>query len=103
MSVTHRLLCPAIAVVGLAGCATAPAPVAVVSPPATIAVSCETDSLTDHPCLDAARKRCPTPAVDTIHLVLAKQVPAEAQPAPKAVYEYQATYNCPGQRVASMP
>lgn len=101
MSAATRLLWPAFAIVALAGCASDPTPLVVVPPPAPIAVACQTDSLTDHPCLDAARKECPTPAVDTIHLVLAKQIPVEAQPSPKIIYEYQATYNCPGQRVAS--
>jgi hypothetical protein len=99
-----RLLLASIPIAGLAACASAPAPVAVTAPPpAPIAVSCATDTLTDHPCLDDARKACPSPSVDTIRLVLAKQVPVEAQPTPKVIYEYEARYRCPGQRVASTP
>jgi hypothetical protein len=30
-------------------------------------------------------------------------MPADAQNTPKTVYEYQATYTCPGQRVADAP
>lgn len=102
MSVTLRHVWPTVALLALGGCATAPTTEIAVTPPvAPIAVSCQTDAITDQPCIAMARKRCSTPTVDTIRLVLARQVPADAQNAPKSVYEYQATYTCPGQRVAA--
>jgi Flp pilus assembly protein TadD len=91
----------ALLAVALAGCASAPVEVAAAPPAAPIAVSCQTDSITDQPCIAMARKCCSEPAVDTIRLVLAKQIPADAQTTPKSVYEYQATYTCPGQPIAS--
>jgi hypothetical protein len=105
MNVTYRLVWPTVALMVLAGCATAPStlPDVATAPVAPIAVSCQTDTITDQPCIAMARKRCSAPTVDTIRLVLARQVPAEAQDAPKSVYEYQATYTCPGQPVASVP
>jgi Flp pilus assembly protein TadD len=103
MNVTFRLVCSAVALLALAGCASAPAEVASSPPVAPIAVSCQTDAITDQPCIAMARKRCSAPAVDTIRLVLAKQVPADAQDTPKSVYEYQATYTCPAQPVAEVP
>jgi Flp pilus assembly protein TadD len=105
MDVAYRLVWSTIALMALAGCAIAPsAPTNVaITPAAPIAVSCQTDAITDQPCIAMARKRCGSPNVDTIRLVLAKQVPADAQNTPKTVYEYQATYTCPGQRVADAP
>jgi hypothetical protein len=103
MSVRIHLVWPTAALLALAGCATAPTEVAASPPIAPIAVSCQTDAITDQPCIATARKRCSAPTVDTIHLVLAKQVPADAQDTPKTVYEYQATYTCPAQPVATAP
>jgi Flp pilus assembly protein TadD len=105
MNIAVRLVWPTVALLALAGCASAPtAPVSVAAAPvAPIAVSCQTDAITDQPCIAAARKRCSAPTVDTIRLVLAKQVPADAQDAQKTVYEYQATYACPAQPVATVP
>jgi hypothetical protein len=103
MSVRIHLVWPTAALLALAGCATAPTEVAASPPVAPIAVSCQTDAITDQPCVAMARKRCGAPTVDTIHLVLAKQVPADAQDTPKTVYEYQATYTCPAQPVAEVP
>jgi hypothetical protein len=103
MSVRIHLVWPTAALLALAGCATAPTEVAASPPVAPIAVSCQTDAITDQPCVAMARKRCGAPTVDTIHLVLAKQVPADAQDASKTVYEYQATYTCPAQPVAEVP
>lgn len=103
MSVTIRLVWPTVALLALTGCATAPAEVASAPPAAPIAVSCQTDAITDQPCVAMARKRCSAPTVDTIRLVLAKRIPAYAQDTPKTVYEYQATYNCPSQPVADVP
>jgi len=101
MSVPIRLAWPTAVMLAMAGCASAPEPVAVTVAP--IAVSCQTDAITDQPCIAMARKRCSAPTVDTIRLVLAKQVPADAQTTPKTVYEYQATYACPEQPVAALP
>lgn len=103
MNVTFRLLWPTVALLALAGCAAAPTEVASAPPVAPIAVSCQTDAISDQPCVAMARKRCSAPTVDTIRLVLAKQVPADAQDTPKTVYEYQATYTCPAQPVAEVP
>lgn len=105
MNVTSRLVWSTVALLALAGCATAPnAPVNVAAAPvAPIAVSCQTDAITDQPCISMARARCSAPTVDTIRLVLAKQVPADAQDTQKTVYEYQATYACPAQPVATVP
>ena len=103
MSVPIRLAWPTAVMLAMAGCASAPEPVAVTPTVAPIAVSCQTDAITDQPCISMARKRCSAPAVDTIRLVLARQVPADAQDTPKTVYEYQATYNCTTQPVAEVP
>lgn len=103
MRLTIHLMGPAAAVLALAGCVTAPPEVAVIPTVAPIAVSCQTDAITDQPCIAMARKRCSAPTVDTIRLVLAKQVPADAQTTPKTVYEYQAAYACPEQPVATLP
>jgi len=103
MSVPIRLAWPTAVMLAMAGCASAPEPVAVTPTVAPIAVSCQTDAITDQPCIAMARKRCSAPTVDTIRLVLAKQVPADAQTTPKTVYEYQATYACPEQPVAALP
>jgi Flp pilus assembly protein TadD len=102
MRVTIRFLWPtaALLALALAGCASAPPEVAASAPVAPIAVSCQTDAITDQPCIAMARKRCSAPSVDTIRLVLARQVPADAQDTPKTVYEYQATYRCAAQPVA---
>jgi Flp pilus assembly protein TadD len=103
MIVANRLVWSTATLLALAGCATAPADVASTPPVAPIAVACQADAITDQPCIAMARKRCGSPTVDTIRLVLAKQVSADAQDTPKTVYEYQATYTCPGQRVADAP
>lgn len=105
MNVTSRLVGSTVALLMLAGCASAPtAPANVAAAPvAPIAVSCQTDAITDQPCISMARARCSAPIVDTIRLVLAKQVPADAQDTQKTVYEYQATYACPAQPVATVP
>jgi len=103
MNVIFRLVWSTVALLALAGCTTAPTEVASAPPVAPIAVSCQTDAITDQPCISMARKRCSAPAVDTIRLVLARQVPADAQDTPKTVYEYQATYNCTTQPVAEVP
>jgi len=103
MNLTFRLLWPTVALLALAGCAAVPTEVASAPPVAPIAVSCQTDAISDQPCVAMARKRCSAPTVDTIRLVLARQVPADAQDTPKTVYEYQATYTCPAQPVADVP
>lgn len=105
MNVTFRLVWSTVALLALAGCASTPGATTNVAavPVAPIAVSCQSDAITDQPCIAAARKRCSAPSVDTIRLVLAKQVPADAQDTPKTVYEYQATYTCPAQPVATVP
>ncbi|MGF6494638.1 type IV pilus biogenesis protein CpaD/CtpE [Luteibacter sp. 621] len=85
-----KALCPALALAALAGCASAPpAQVTVVPKQGPIAVSCTEDAISDTPCLAAARRDCPRAAVDTLHLVLAKQ------DGDKASYQYRATYFCP--------
>ena len=103
MNVTSRLVWPTFALLALGGCASAPTEVVTAPPVAPIAVSCQTDAITDQPCIAMARQRCSSPAVDTIRLVLARQIPADAQDTPKTVYEYQATYNCTAQPVATVP
>src|SRR4051812_13296965 len=103
MSVPIRLAWPTAVMLAMAGCASAPEPVAMTPTVAPIAGSCQTEAITDQPCIAMARKRCNTPTVDTIRLVLAKQIPADAQTTPKTVYEYQATYACPEQPVATLP
>jgi hypothetical protein len=100
MRFPFRALCPALALAALAGCAVTPAApeVATLPPAGPIAVSCVEDAISDTPCLAAARRDCPRPAVDTIHLVLAKQG------ADKASYQYRATYFCPStQGAVAMP
>ncbi|UPG90153.1 hypothetical protein L2Y96_22690 [Luteibacter aegosomaticola] len=94
-----RVLSSTLALAALAGCAATPAPEVATLPPAgPIAVSCVEDAISDTPCLAAARRDCPRPAVDTIHLVLAKQ------DADKASYQYRATYFCPStQGAVAMP
>lgn len=90
MRYPRRILCPAMLLAILAGCASSP-PATVAALPATagIAVSCTENAITDTPCIDSARRDCSRPAVDTIHLVLAD--PGAAKPA----YQYRATYVCP--------
>jgi hypothetical protein len=102
MSATTRLLWPALTLAMLAGCAAAPpAPMASVTPVAAINVSCQTDALSDQPCIAQARQKCSDATVDTIHLVLAKPVTTGVEQYRKEVYDYRATYTCPGQNVAS--
>ena len=55
----------------VAGCATAPVPVATAPHAAPITVSCTEASLSDTPCVAMAKEKCATPRVDTIRLVLA--------------------------------
>lgn len=99
MRFPFRVLSSTLVLAALAGCAVAPAPQLATLPPAgPIAVSCVEDAISDTPCLAAARRDCPRPAVDTIHLVLAKQ------DADKASYQYRATYFCPStQGAVAMP
>ncbi|KJV36530.1 hypothetical protein [Luteibacter yeojuensis] len=85
-----RVLCPALLLASLAGCAAAPPePVAAMPAAGAIAVACTESAISDSPCLAAARHDCPTAAVDTIPLLLAKQE------GDKASYQYRATYVCP--------
>lgn len=104
MSATTRLLWPALMLAMLAGCATSPTTtMAPVTPVAAINVSCQTDALSDQPCIAQARRTCSDAAVDTIHLVLAKPVTTGVEQYQKQVFDYQATYTCPGQAIASEP
>ncbi|QWT19571.1 hypothetical protein KPL74_17715 [Bacillus sp. NP157] len=86
-----RVLCPTLMLATLAGCAAAPVAPAVAAAPTTgtISVSCTEDAISDAPCLGAARRDCPRPSVETIHLVL-RQPEGD-----KAAFKYQATYTCP--------
>lgn len=102
MSAVTRFLSHAFLPAILAGCAsTPPAPVVATAPPAPIAVSCQTDALSDQPCIAAARQACPDAAVDTIRLVLAKPAEATAEPYGRQLYDYQATYTCPSRKSTS--
>lgn len=104
MNRSPRLLWPALTLAMLAGCATTPpAPVAAATPAAPIQVSCQTDALSDQPCIAQARQKCPDPTIDTIHLVLAKPVTTGVGQYEKQIYDYRATYSCPGQKIASEP
>jgi hypothetical protein len=79
----------------LAGCAaTPPTPIAEATPAAAIQVSCQTDALSEQPCIAQARRKCPDPTIDTIHLVLAKPVTTGTEQYEKQVYDYRATYTC---------
>ena len=97
MRYPSRFLCPALALVSLAGCAFAPTQVAVAPPVAPIAVSCTEDALSDEPCIGMARQKCREPEVDTIRLVLATPVtmPVAEGAYTKQRYDYRATYSCP--------
>lgn len=102
MSATTRLLWPALLLAMLAGCATSPpAPVAATRSVKPIQVSCQTDALSEQPCIAQARQQCADPAIDTIHLVLAKPVTTGVDQYRKEIYDYRATYTCNGQGVAS--
>jgi hypothetical protein len=92
-----RFLFPALALVTLAGCASTPAPVVVVSSAAPITVSCTEDALSDAPCVAMARRQCREPQVDTIRLVLTTPVamPVAEGTYTKQRYDYRATYSCP--------
>ncbi|KAF1004976.1 MAG: hypothetical protein GAK28_03603 [Luteibacter sp.] len=89
----------------LAACAaTSPPEVAVTRPTvAPIAVSCTTDAMTEEPCIAQARESCASPAVDTIHLVLATPVTLGVEQHTKASYQYRATYTCPHNVTALAP
>lgn len=102
MSAITRLLWPALALAMLAGCATAPpAPVTATTWVKPIQVSCQTDAMSEQPCITQARQQCADPAVNTIQLVLAKPATAAVDQYQKEIYDYQATYTCDGQGVAS--
>ncbi|QDE41443.1 hypothetical protein FIV34_20690 [Luteibacter pinisoli] len=89
MRYPRRILCPAMLLATLAGCASSPpATVAALPASAGIAVSCTEDAISDRPCFAEAQHRCAKPAVDTIHLVLAE--PGAGTPR----YDYRATYSC---------
>lgn len=89
----------------LAACtASSPPEVAATRPvTAPIAVSCTTDAMTEEPCIAQARESCPSPTVDTIHLVLATPVTLGVEQHTKASYQYRATYNCPRTVTALAP
>lgn len=95
MSRSPRLLWPSLTLALLAGCATTPpARVAAATPVAPIQVSCQTDALSEQPCIAQARQRCPNPTIDTIHLVLAKPATTSVDQYETQVYDYRATYMC---------
>jgi hypothetical protein len=97
MRTALRVLCPALLLASLAGCAAAPPePVAAIPAAGPIAVACTESAISDSPCLAAARHDCAKPSVDTIHLVLAKQ------DGDKASYQYRATYFCPTKGTATV-
>jgi len=95
MRYPSRFLWTALAMASLAGCVSAPTPVAVATPVAPIAVSCTENALSDEPCIAMARQKCTAPEVDTIRLVLATPVTMEGGAYTKQRYDYRATYSCP--------